>query len=488
MMVSAVNRSKQAAQLQIAHDRTKTWLDSAPFICHLWGRDLKIFDCNEANIKLLKLSNKREILDHFYDFSPEYQDDGQPSREKAVELVKKAFDEGRCVSEWTAQLLDGTPIPLEITFVRVPYKDDYIVATYSRDLRQYKKMINEIERRDNLLHTVNSAAATLLAPADNNDFEASLLEGMKLIGQCLDVDCIHIWQNETIDGEFYFANKYRWFSEYGRKAIHIRLNLEIPIKLKPVWESKFLRGEYMNGPFSTLPPEAQEFLSPFGFKSVVIIPLFLQNQFWGFFSLGDCRKERIFTKAEIDILRSGNLMIISALNLNIQAAQLREAHRHTQVMLNAMPLSCHLWHRDGTLFDCNDEAVKVFKAKNKQDYIARYPEFSPEYQSDGQLSSEKSLVLLKKAFDEGRCTSEWMHQMPDGTPLPSEKTLVRVNFENEPVVAIYTRDLREHKKMMREIERRDFLSHTTNKAAEVLLQSEIGAFDKDLCHVMAMVA
>jgi signal transduction histidine kinase len=57
----------------------------------------------------------------------------------------------------------------------------------------------------------------------------------------------------------------------------------------------------------------------------LIVPVFLKDKLWGFVSFDDCRKERIFSKNEEAILRSGSLIIAHALlrnemNRNIHTA------------------------------------------------------------------------------------------------------------------------------------------------------------------------
>ena len=123
----------------------------------------------------------------------------------------------------------------------------------------------------------------------------------------------------------------------------------------------------------------------------------------------------------------------------------------TKLMLDATPLCCQLWDSNLKTIDCNEAAVRLYGFNDKQEYIKRFHECSPEYQSDGQRSEEKAMMLVKKAFAEGYCNFEWIHQLPDGTPLPAEITLVRVNYKGGYVVAGYTRDLRDITNMERQI-------------------------------------
>ena len=103
------------------------------------------------------------------------------------------------------------------------------------------------------------------------------------------------------------------------------------------------------------------------------------------------------------------------------------------------------------MFDCNEENVRLFNLKTKQEVSEQFNKFSPEYQPDGRLSSEKAVALIQTAFDEGRYVGEWMHQASDGELIPTEITLVRFAYGDDYVVAAYARDLREHNKMMAEI-------------------------------------
>ena len=128
-----------------------------------------------------------------------------------------------------------------------------------------------------------------------------------------------------------------------------------------------------------------------------------------------------------------------------------DATERMQVMLDATPLCAHFWDRDYKLIDCNEEAIKMFGMSTKQEYIERYSELTPEFQPDGQPSKETSEELIKKTFEEGYQRFEWMRQLPDGEPIPVEVTLVRVDYHGDQLVAGYTRDLREQKRMINEI-------------------------------------
>ena len=338
-----------------------------------------------------------------------------------------------------------------------------------------------------LLRTVNHAVTVMLTVEEEGNFKDSFRSSMGPIGLCIDVDRVQIWQNETIDGELYFVIKYEWVSDTGLQKAPVPIGLKFPYSTVPEWKEKFSRGEYINSPLSNLPQNDQDFLASYDIKSIVIIPLILRGQFWGFFSADDCRNERAFTEDEIDILRSASLMIASKLSRDEQAGRLRDAHNQMRLLIEAMPFSCNLWDKNLNLFECNEGTVGMFGISDKRDFLEHFEEFSPEYQPDGGLSAEKTGFYLKKAFDEGRCVFEWMHQKRDGTPIPAEVTLVRVNHDGDHAVAGYARDLREQKRMISEIERGANLLNTVNQVANILLQSESHEFEEKLQQCMSMI-
>jgi signal transduction histidine kinase/PAS domain-containing protein len=349
-------------------------------------------------------------------------------------------------------------------------------------------MASERERQEQLLFAVNRAAAVLLSSADEEKFEASVQEGMKLMALCVDADRVYIWKNEIKDGALIYTSYFEWMNETGRRENPFPGGASFPYSGNPEWRESFYKGECVNGPLSAMSEHKQSLLKPRGVKSMLLIPVFLQDDFWGFVNFDDCHQERRFTVSEVDILRSASLMMVSAVNQNTQTIRIREAHERVQILLDATPLCCTLWDKDLNIILCNDEAVKLFNLLSKQEFLDRFFELSPEYQPDGRLSADKVAECMKTAFKEGYYAFEWVHQFLDGTPVPSEIILVRILYGNEYVVAGYTRDLRKKKKIIKGLEQRDTMLQTVNSEAAILLQSEPDEFDANLLHILSLIA
>ncbi|MEG1826572.1 MAG: diguanylate cyclase [Gordonibacter sp.] len=120
----------------------------------------------------------------------------------------------------------------------------------------------------------------------------------------------------------------------------------------------------------------------------------------------------------------------------------RSASERVKLLLGASPLFVSLWNRDYQNIECNQEALNLFDIDDKGTYLDHFFDLSPERQPDGTLTSDKVRQVIDEAFARGRYVFEWMHCTPDGEPIPSEVTLVRLQYQGDYVVAGYTRDMR----------------------------------------------
>ncbi len=137
-----------------ADERMRIMLDTSPLACNFWDSNFNNIDCNLAAAKLFNCSSKQEYLDRFYELSPAKQPGGAYSKDLAHHYITIAFTSGFVRFEWMHQQFDETPVPSEITLVRVERKDDFIVVGYTRDLTELKVKDLALDKERNLLRKV----------------------------------------------------------------------------------------------------------------------------------------------------------------------------------------------------------------------------------------------------------------------------------------------------------------------------------------------
>jgi PAS domain S-box-containing protein len=123
--------------------------------------------------------------------------------------------------------------------------------------------------------------------------------------------------------------------------------------------------------------------------------------------------------------------------------EVRQIDEYTQLLFNAMPISCILWDDKRNVVGFNPQAMELFGVAGKEEYERDFHELYPEFQPDGETSVISLERCLKAVRDCGYCRTEWVHKDKSGNLLPCEITLVRMKYKNEYLIASYTRDLRE---------------------------------------------
>jgi signal transduction histidine kinase len=169
----------------------------------------------------------------------------------------------------------------------------------------------EIVRQDKLLNAVNTVASTILT-TPYSSFDELISQCMEVMARNIEVDRMFIWQNHVRDGKLYCVQKYRWTADQNSTTSEYPLELCYD-EVLPGWNERFAEGKSINGPMNTLPQPVQDMLIPQRTRSVLLTPVFLQDEFWGFMGYEDCTHERVFSDTEEGVLRSGGLIIVSAL-------------------------------------------------------------------------------------------------------------------------------------------------------------------------------
>lgn len=200
--------------------------------------------------------------------------------------------------------------------------DEGAFGTIATDITERKRIETEkaealelAERRDELLQAVNSTASILLH-SEINEFENDLWKCMGMVAESVDADRMYMWKNHVKNGQLHCSQIYEW-SEGAKPQQGNEYTVDIPYSENgPEWNEKLPNGQCINGLVREMSPYVREFLSAQGILSILVVPVILQDQFWGFVGFDDCHRDRIFSEDEEAILRSVSLLFANALLRN----------------------------------------------------------------------------------------------------------------------------------------------------------------------------
>jgi PAS domain S-box-containing protein len=310
-----------------AHKFTRVILDASPLSFSIFDEDARVIDCNDATLKTLG-TTKEYYLDHFYEFSPEYQCDGSKTREKMVEIIKRTLNGEKLVLEWINCSSSGEIIPFEVTMTHTKYNGKYVVMGYQYDLRNIKKMEENIREQSALLkirleqqELISEISRGFIASGDS---ETYVKEAIAKLGRYHDVSRVFIFGIDYERKDTYPA--YHWVDEGA------------PAGLPEFAMFEFIKSDFPDTlpDYATVPViscestsvnqgNVNQALLAVDVNAFICAPLYVEGRLWGVMCVEQCLKPRRWTENEKNFVTITASTIAGVIMRDIYNTKLKEA-------------------------------------------------------------------------------------------------------------------------------------------------------------------
>ena len=295
---------ERTKELEIQTETNRVILDSNPFYSVMFDEEFNILDCNLSAQLFFKIKDaadpKKQFLDMLAVVVPEFQPSGRRSIPFSSR-IQTTLENGFCEFE-TNFITAERSLFFNIIMKRITYKNRYAVVTYMIDLTAQKEIQLKLKYHGTLLEALGNVA-NLLLMTDVKDFGTMMYSALDLIGRAASVDRVYIWRNHTgEDGRLYTSQIFEWSPDVAPQWGHeLTRNVSFDDSM-PFWNDTLGKGISLN---SLAKDKALCNLSllPQGIVSILLVPIFLQDKFWGFIGFDDCHKERVFSDIEENTLR-----------------------------------------------------------------------------------------------------------------------------------------------------------------------------------------
>ena len=182
-------------------------------------------------------------------------------------------------------------------------------------------------RRDAILEAVSTAAEQFLrAPL----FETVMQNVLERLGEATGVSRVYVFENSrSTKGEIVSSQRYEWV------APSIEPQIENPLlqgfsfqKLGfGEWQKKLSSGQMIVANVDGLPGREREFLAAQEIRSILVVPVFVGRQWWGFIGLDDCKRERRWQGKEIEVLKAAADILGAAVQQSLDRVKIEAASR-----------------------------------------------------------------------------------------------------------------------------------------------------------------
>ncbi|MGK7921780.1 MAG: GAF domain-containing protein, partial [Trichodesmium sp.] len=156
---------------------------------------------------------------------------------------------------------------------------------------------NKLSSSDRLLQGIAIATNGLLTIKDHHK---SVQAALNALGPVMDVDRIYIFQNhphpET--GEPASSQRWEWVAEGVQPEIdNPELQNILYPEILPRWYDTLSQKQPIIGLIKEFPKTEREILQPQGILSMLVVPIFIRDYFWGFAGFDDCQQERQWSES-----------------------------------------------------------------------------------------------------------------------------------------------------------------------------------------------
>jgi PAS domain S-box-containing protein len=187
-----------------------------------------------------------------------------------------------------------------------------VVLASARAREQRLLAERDLRSRDAILQAVSrSAERFLLQPS----LDEGIVELMRVLGEATGVTSAHVFENVGSDFPSTHARRLAGW-ESGRSNSTVddpRLAHLQPAPHFPRWAEVLGRGEIVSGHICDLPEEERAPLSLAGSLSVLAVPIFVNERWWGFIGFEDAASKRDWSSAETDALRAAAGIVAAAI-------------------------------------------------------------------------------------------------------------------------------------------------------------------------------
>jgi signal transduction histidine kinase/DNA-binding response OmpR family regulator/PAS domain-containing protein len=333
LCANTVMRADMEREIANANEFNRAILAASPVGFTVFDENARVIDCSDVTLKTLG-TTKEYYLEHFYEFSPEYQSDGRRSVDKAAEVIKRTLDGEKMVLEWINCTPTGEFIPYEVTLVRAMYRGKHVAMGYQYDLRNTKKMMESI-REQGLQLKIRLEQQELISEISrgfisSGDSETHIKEAVAKLGRYHDVSLVFIFGMDYQRNSTYLA--YHWTDDNAPPRI-----------------AEYNRFDFVMASFSENLPEcsampvvscddtaasqddAYRALSTIDVRAIITAPLYVEGHLWGVMSVEQRCTPRKWMENEKAFVSMTASTIAGVIMRNIYNIKLKEAlHKATE--------------------------------------------------------------------------------------------------------------------------------------------------------------
>jgi diguanylate cyclase (GGDEF)-like protein/PAS domain S-box-containing protein len=220
------------------------------------------------------------------------------------------------------------------------------IQSVGRDITEQRLAELKLERHQRLLKAVNFIAEELFK---TQDWQEVISLVMERIGVASSADLVYVIRKmPSKEGAEHFELKHFWKADGQNDPTNFAFSGEAFRD----WVDKLARKETVCGGSETFTPDMQDFLGNYHIQNIVLVPIFVGDDWWGVAGLDKrtCRAD--WSQSEIDVLRTA----VEILGAAIQRERIQTALKENEAKFRTVANFTYAWEY---WVDPNDQVVHI---------------------------------------------------------------------------------------------------------------------------------
>ncbi len=235
-----------------------------------------------------------------------------------------------------------------------------------KDIGPRKRAEQILTQRDAVLEAVGFAAESFLR---STSWETSLHSVLQRLGASTAADRVYIFRRHTDEkNRLVFSQCYEWVADGITPQLHNpeTKNIHVDSPTFARWYAHLINNDVIQGRVADFPAIERDVLERQQICSVIAVPIFADQQWWGFLGFDSCSEAKDLSDFEVEVLRVAADILGASIQNQKTESSLRESEERQRAIINAMPDLILLMDREGRYVDVYAKDVNLLAAPPEQ--------------------------------------------------------------------------------------------------------------------------
>ena len=426
--------TSRTAELRASEARLRTIVEHAPEAIVVFSADTGRFLVVNENATKLFGRPRRELLNLTpADVSPAYQPDGRSSSAVAAEKTTEAMAGATPVFEWLHKRPDGCLVPTEVRLVRLPDEDKNLIRASILDTSERRRREKIQQATYQLSEAVHQA----------DDLSALYKQIHSIVKTLMPADNLFFALSNPETGLFHFDY---YIDEVDPPPAPRAIKAGLTAYVFRTGKALLATRESMTNPHS-------EWRLVSGTPSAIWlgVPLMLRGKPFGVMAVQDYQNPLAYGEEEKQILTFVAEQTALAIERKRAEQALRESEEKHRALFEATSQGVLLQDEERFL-EVNSAALRILGYSSPGEILGRGPaDFSAPIQANGHPAADLARKHLVECMTHGTARFDWISRRADGTDIPVEVILTRIQMGGRPLIQAVLNDITERKKAESEL-------------------------------------